>query len=250
MSKKAGIILKKVKALCQPLLEHKPYTMIIYVFGSITRGDFRPRSDIDLIVVFDDTKPGSEAAAAKLEAEISGIQEKSNKAKLNLSFQKLMPLSTWWDLIRDGEPWLVSSLENPLILYDETGYVNLISRLVHKGHIYNRYEKAEKLIERTYSYEIKNREALLAAVTELFLAAVEAAEIYLLSRGKVIFEPKKMVSELEREGIKSEGFHDIVDMMEKVNKGVLSEFSGENVDHYQEKIIGFVNEIEDKIIKK
>lgn len=251
MSKRPAQILKKVKILCQPLLEHRPFTKIIYVFGSITRGDFKKGSDIDVLIVFDDTRQGADAALPRIESEIQKIQEKANKKKLNLSFQKLMPLSTWWDLVRDGEPWVVSSLESPWIIYDNTGYVKLVSGLVNKGHVYNRAEKSEKLMERTYSYEVRNRELMLSALAELFFAGIEAAEIFLLSRGRVVFEPKKMAAELERLGIrKADAFRDIADLMEKANKGVLSEFTGENVDHYQEKLREFIGEIEDSIIKK
>lgn len=251
MSAKTQKILGKVKILCQPLLKFKPCTKIIYVFGSITRGDFRKGSDIDLIVVYDDTKAGASEESEKIEACMNQIQEKARKDKLNISFQKLMALSNWWDLVRDGEPWVVSSVENPRIIYDETGYLKLISKLVHKGHVYNRAEKSERLIERTYSYEIKNREIMLDAATELFLAGLEAAEIFLLSKGKVMFDPKKMAVELKKLGLKmADGFEDMIDIIEKINKGVLSEFSGKNIDHYQEKIRAFVGEIEDLISGK
>ncbi len=251
MSKKIDHVLKKAKTFCQPLLEYRPYIKIIYVFGSITRGDLKRGSDVDILVVFDDTREGSEDAAEKIEQGMAVIQDKAVKLKINLSFQKLMPLSTWWDLVRDGEPWVVSSLENPWIIYDDTGYVKLVSGLVHKGHVYNRTEKSERLIERTYSYGVKNRELMLEALAEIFFACMEASEIFLLSRRTILFEPKKMAAELERLGItKADIFRDIADLMEKAEKGVLSEFTGENIDHYSLKARAFIGEIEDSITKR
>ncbi len=241
-------LLGKTKISCKPLLKYKPILKIVYVFGSLVNGVAKKTSDIDIMVVYDDTKDGSEEIANSMKLEIKSIQENGKKLKMNISFQNLMALSDWWSLVRDGEPWIISSLEKPYPIYDDTGYLKLVSAMIQKHHAYNRPEKVEKLVDRTYSYSISNREILLNALNELFLASVEAAQIFLISKGVLNFDPKKMSIELRKYGIKTlDHFIDIIDLMEKANKGVLSEFTAENVDHYQEKIRNFVNEIEDRI---
>ena len=183
-----------------------------------------------------------------MKIEMKSIQEKAKKKGTEISFQNLTSLTDWWSLVRDGEPWIVSSLEKPYAIFDDTGYLTLVSNLVHKGHVYNRGEKVERLVDRTYYYKVANRQLLLDALNELFLASLEAAQIFLMTKGHLNFDPKKMVSELRKHNLKNlDGFVDIVDLIEKVNKGVLSEFTGENADHYGEKIKNFVNEIEERI---
>jgi len=242
-------LITRTKKLLKPIKKYKPFLKIVYIFGSVARNEAKKTSDIDIMVIYDDTKSNSEKVSEEIRAEMKEMKESAKKIKLNISFQDLMGLTDWWSLVREGEPWVISSLDKPYTIYDDTGYLKLISSIVQKHHVYNRPEKVERLVDRTFSYTIRNREILLDALAELFLASVEAAQIFLISKGTISFDPKKMVIGLQKYKIQTlDYFIDIVDLMEKVNKGVLSEFSAENVDHYQEKIRAFVNELEENIV--
>ncbi len=238
--------MERVQHLCKPLGRHKP-VMAVWIYGSAVKT--KHPHDIDVLVLLDDTGDLKEKGILEIEKEMQGIKGSAKKDKLNLHFQPPKFLTSWWALIQKGEPWIITSLKNFQIVYDETGYIKLVSGLIKKGIIHHRDEKAERLAARANRYYFDNRDLMLEALEELFQAAVEAAQIFLMFSSRMAFGPERITEELDRLKINTDAFVEIYDLADKARKGVLSEFSGANLDFYSRKVNRFIDMLEGRLLE-
>jgi predicted nucleotidyltransferase len=238
----------------RPLLQRSRQIEAVYVYGSVLTS--RSAADIDVIVILDDTKPLSEAAIRKVERACRRIKEAESKKGLEFHFQPPKPLTRWWHTLVEGEPWVISSLKSPIIVYDRRGIVREVAGFVEKERIYNKEEKAERLLERSDLLAMNNRHLLLGAITNLANAGTEAAQILLLFDGKFMLNKQEIAHELESRYVKTLGrgvvdtYMEIVDLEEKVTKGTLSEFSAKNLDYYLERLKVFIGKVEEMLSKR
>ncbi|HJW97136.1 MAG TPA: nucleotidyltransferase domain-containing protein [archaeon] len=238
----------------KPLLNSSYPIEAVYVYGSAVSG--KTAGDIDVLVIVNDTSPVSEGLLQKVEKACGKIKESAKKGGLEFHFQSPKLLSRWWHTLIEGEPWVISSLQSPVIIYDPKGVVSEVCRFIEKEHIYNREEKAERLLERSDSVFLQNRRLLLGTITNLANAGTEAAQIMLLFEGKFLLNKRAIVEELEKSYTKSLGrdvidtYREIADLEEKVSKGTLSEFSAENLDYYLERIKIFISKVEEMLGRK
>ena len=237
-----------------PLLQHKQRLEAIYVYGSSLAS--KVPGDIDVMVILNDTEPLSESSVRQVEKICQRIKEAGKKAGLEFHFQPPKPLTRWWHTLVEGEPWVISSLQSPVIVYDRKGIVKEVCTFIEKEHIYNKEEKAERLLERSDLLAISNRHLLLGAIGNLANAGTEAAQILLLFDGKFMLNKQEIAHELERGYVKALGrgvadtYMEIVDLEEKISKGTLSEFSAENLDYYLERLKVFIGKVEEMLSKK
>ncbi|MCX8193989.1 MAG: hypothetical protein N3G19_01350 [Candidatus Pacearchaeota archaeon] len=246
---------RMLESYLKPLLKFKNFISAIYIYGSaVTKQE---ANDIDTLIIINDSGvPPAPQIIDLIEKTCGTIEERGKKQGLTFHFQPLKPLSKWWYLVLDGEPWIVSSLKQPWIIYDKKGLVTEVSRLVNQELIYRKEEKAEKLMDRSDSYFLKNRRLLLDSLRILADAATEASQILLLFDNKLILNKRRIIEELEKNYIKEIGdeivgnYKEIIDLEEKMEKGALSEFTAENLDYYLDKTKRFIAKVEAMLSKK
>lgn len=252
---KVKVSKKMLESYLKPLLKFKKWVEAIYIYGStVTKQE---ANDIDTMIIINDSGvPPAPQITSLIEKTCGMIEEQGKKQGLTFHFQPLKPLSKWWHLVLDGEPWIVSSLKQPWMIYDKKGLVTEVSRLVNKELLFRKEEKAEKLMDRSDFYFLKNRRLLLDSLEVLAAAATEAAQILLLFDNKLILNKKRIVEELEKNYIKEIGdeivgnYKEIIDLEAKMEKGALSEFSAENLDYYLDKTKKFIAKVEAMLSKK
>ena len=238
----------------RPLLEYRNVIESVYVYGSaITENN---ANDIDTIIVLNDSSEIKPHILERIEQICGQIEDRARKENLIFHFQPLKMLSRWWHLVLEGEPWILNSLKEIIIVYDKKGIVAEVSSLIKNENVYKKEERAEKLIERSDIYLFKNRQSLLNSLTILSDAATEAAQILLLFDNKFILNKKRIIEELEKNYTKKisietiGNYKEIVDLEEKMEKGSLSEFSAENLDYYLDKVKKFISKVENMLAKK
>jgi predicted nucleotidyltransferase len=273
MEAKPRISAQFLKQRLRPLLQRGQHLEAIYVYGSAIRKaetvkqplktevdksqlPSRIASDIDVMVILNDTENVSEKAIQKVERACQKIKEAGKKAGLEFHFQPPKLLTRWWHTLIEGEPWIISSLKEPVIVYDRKGIVREVCTFIEKEHIYNKEEKAERLLERSDLLALSNRQLLLGAISNLANAGTEASQILLLFDGKFILNKREIVHELEKNYVRTLGrdvvdtYTEIVDLEEKISKGTLSEFSAENLDYYLERLKVFIGKVEEMLSKR
>lgn len=243
-----------IKRYLNPLMKYKPYIECIYVYGSAVSEN--KANDIDTLIVLNDSLEITREIEESIELTCGKIEQEALKNNLIFHFQPLKVLSRWWYLVLEGEPWIINSLKEILIIYDKKGMLQEVSSLIKDENLYKKEERAERLIERSDIYLQKNRQLLLDSLGLLANAATEAAQILLLFDKKFILNKKRIVEELERNYMKKIGaeiignYKEIVDLEEKAEKGSLSEFTAENLDYYLEKVKKFIDKVEVMLSKK
>ena len=221
----------------------KPVVKAVWLYGSVLRKkEFKKSSDIDIVVLVDDTSPEfNKQKLAKIRVVIEMITITAKEEGLQLHFQPPRRLTTWWELIRDGEPWTITSIKESMIVYDDSGYVEQLKLLLAKGIVYSQQERAEKLIERAYLSIIEARQISLTKLPhELLMITVETAQRVLWLKDKHPITPRDTIKELQSESLPSENADELYSIVRKINKGVLSEFSGADFDRHYKKTMKFV----------
>ncbi len=246
---------KTIKEQLKPLLKHSQWIEAIYVYGSaVTK---RLANDIDTMIILNDSSmPPSPEIIQEIEKTSLEIEQESRKKEIIFHFQPIKMLSKWWYLVLENEPWIISSMKETIIVFDKKNLIKQVSKLIKGTALYKKEEKAEKLMERSELYLIKNRQLLLDSLATLANAATEAAQILLLFDNKIILNKKRISDELDLMYRKSIGeeiignYKEIIDLEEKMEKGSLSEFSAENLDYYLEKTKKFINKVEGMLSKR
>ncbi|NOX71847.1 MAG: nucleotidyltransferase domain-containing protein, partial [Candidatus Micrarchaeota archaeon] len=174
-------LFKQVRKFCEPLVKLSPGVMSVWVFGSAVRSTFTKKSDIDIMVLIDDTKELDEAFFMQVDRATRSITEEAKKKKMKLHFQQPKMLTLWWALIKHGEPWAITSIRDIQIIHDESGYIKLMNMLLKQGKLYGADEKAEKLFDRAEKRLEENRFIYLSDIAyEILLLMLDSSRSILM----------------------------------------------------------------------
>ncbi len=242
---------KKIKDSFKVFLKFEPFIKLIYLYGSSTKS-IKPKQDIDILIIIDDTLEVSDLTVERIRQEVTKITYMLKKEKLLLHVQPLKSLSFWWKLLIEGEPWIITSIQNNIVIYDKDNLMPEIKKFVNKKLIYSKSELAEKLLEKAEKTLILNRDLLLETALDLSDAATEAAQLLLLFDNKWVFNKTKILKLLKKkykESLDLDAYEEIIDIEEKIKKGVLTEFTGKNLHYYIIKIKYFISQIENQVLK-
>ncbi|MFH1173859.1 MAG: hypothetical protein V1725_01870 [archaeon] len=236
--------LSPLKAALKPLLKYAEIEGI-YIYGSSITQD-NP-NDIDILIVVNDLAPILHHDRIKQTCDTI-----LKSSKLKLHFQPIKELSKWWFLLMEGEPWLVSSLKDILIIHDRQGLIKKVASFVKEEKLFRKEQKAERLMERSDASAAWNRQLLLDGMNALANAGTEAAQVLLLFDNKLMLN-KREIAEALASYTKVLGeeiignYQEIIDLQEKIQQGTLSQVSAENIDYYLEKIRKFIVTVEEKL---
>jgi len=237
------------------LVKKYPLTKAIFVYGSAARNDNKP-NDVDTLVIVDDT---SEQFTSSYIDHMSGeMDEISRQARekldIDIHFQSPKPLSVWWDLLRSGEPWVVTALSDACIIYDPSDYITPLSMLVSQGRIHGTHEKAQALMDRApYRLREARRILLEDVTTELLSAMVETAQAVLMFYGIAPPAAKNLGPELRRNFVDKgmldirsvEYYEDFFELTEKISHNEITRVSGKEIKKHLERAVYFINKVDE-----
>jgi len=246
MNKNIRLAKKEVKRILR-----KSEVGMAYIYGSsLAKKD---PYDIDILFVIEDDD-FKEENIEKIEKEKEKVYSKYKDCIIHI--QPLQPLSQWWRLILKGEPWIIDSLKKPLIIKDSKKILKNASEMVNKGFTFQREETADHLLERSQNCLVEINQDLLKSLIDLSEATTEALGLFLVFQDKVVFNKDKIIKLIEgkyKDKIHPaviEDYKEIVDLEKKMLNGNLTEFTAENLEHYQEKAQRIISYIEKIIAPK
>lgn len=227
----------------------------IWIYGSFARGEAKPTSDIDVMTLVDDaTSDISGSELSEITDSISTINnEVKEKTKINIHFQPAKRLTDWWDLLRSGEPWVFTSMRDALPVYDPSGYVEPLSRLLKEGRMAGTLERSQMLIQRAPSRLEDVRKIFLENITaDLLFAMVESGQAVLMFYGVAPPSAKNLGSALRKHFVSKkllENYYanlvdDFYSITRKIDHGELTKITAKEIDMWLGKARDFIYRME------
>ncbi|MFH1106242.1 MAG: nucleotidyltransferase domain-containing protein [Candidatus Aenigmatarchaeota archaeon] len=244
-----------VKECCEHVLKkYDGVVKAIWVYGSAVHGTMKKGSDVDLMLILDDTNNDiSDSRIAEIASDLEEFTKRvQEKSGVSLHFQAPKRLSDWWDLLRSGEPWVFTSMRDLIILYDPSGYVEPINRLLNSGRMSGTHERAHMLIRRAPQRVENAKRIFLEDITsDLLLAMTESAQSTLMFYGVAPPAPRTIGDALEKNfcpKLLEKGYVNIIrdfyEVTRKIDHRELTKLSAKETRVWLEKAKAFIARME------
>jgi len=221
--------LKLAQEFCNAVLKkYKRIIKAIVVFGSLTRNDFTEKSDIDILVIIDDTL--ARFTPEMKEAFDFKLQDIARNISESISVQPAWTLTEFWDMARIGHPLLYTIVRDGWALYD-TGFFIPVRKLLEQGKIPHTIEAVEFLMQNAPKKISRVENIKLFMIAEdLYYAVLNASQAVLMYMGRQSPAPKQIIKDVYEYIVKT-------NMLEK------------KYLKYIERILKFRKDVEHKKIK-
>jgi predicted nucleotidyltransferase/uncharacterized protein (UPF0332 family) len=223
----------------------------IVVMGSVVREDFRPKSDIDIFIVADDTdKPMSFDQKKKMDNDILKMAKDISP---NLSFQPLYTLTEFIDYARIGHPIIYNFIKEGHAVYD-VGFFTPFQRLLRQGRIPMTREAIESYMEGAPKKLMRAKTVkLLMLAEDCFYAMLNSVQGVLMFMGVEPPVPKKAYETVKKYLVEpellepeyAEQLRDIIEIRKKIEHKELMDVKGEYVDQWIEVSDRFIDRMYD-----
>ncbi len=255
-----------VKNYAKKVLEkYGQYIKAIVMMGSVTREEFKPKSDIDIFAVIDDTTFSlTNEMLDKIDADLLKIADEMQDAwitvktpdgkeeKINLiSVQPVYTLTEFWDYARVAHPIIYNFIKEGVPIYD-TGFFAPIKRLLEMGKIPATREAIESYMEGApKKLQRAKTVKLLMLAEDCYYAMLNSSQAVLMFMGLAPPVPSKAYDEivlhLVKPGIIEQQYADwlkeIIEIRKKIEHKELMDVSGAVVDEWIEKADKFVDKM-------
>ena len=250
--KKLEIANKFKDEICK---KYKDFVKAVVIFGSFTRGDFHEKSDIDLLVVIDDT-------IARFSPEMKenfddNLHEIGKKISEDITVQPAWTLTEFWEMARIGHPLLYTIVRDGWALYD-TGFFIPIRKLLEMGRIPTTLEAVEKFME-TAPQKINRVETakLYMIAEDLYYAMLNSSQAILMYMGESPPSPKHTPAEVKEHLIDGDlleqeylnDLQSVIDFRKGVEHKDIKEITGPDLDEMIKKAKKFVNRMEQLLMQ-
>lgn len=244
------IKLKKVRQFKDEVLKkYGDVVKCIVMMGSVARGEFKAKSDLDLFVILDDTKTTiPEAKKAGIDNELEKIAKKIGK---EISVQPSYTLTEFWDYARVCHPIIYNFIKEGEPIYD-AGFFMPVKRLLNMGKIPATREAIESYMEGAPKKLMRAKTVkLLMLAEDCYYAMLNTSQAVLMFMGVDPPVPSKAYEEVKRHlvdpGILEPKYanwlRDIIDIRKKIEHKELMEVKGEFVDEWVEKSEEFIKKM-------
>lgn len=232
------------------LKKYKDLVKAVVIFGSFVRKDFHERSDIDLLVIIDDT-------IARFTPEMKlnfddDIYNVGKRISEDIVVQPAWTLTEFWDMARIGHPLLYTIVRDGWALYD-TGFFIPIRKLLETGRIPTTLEAVEKFMEAAPQKINRVETGKLYMVAEdLYYAVLNSSQAVLMYLGQNPPTPKHTPGDVREHMVKSglleevylNDLENIIDFRKKVEHKEIKDITGQQLDEFIQKTKSFVSRME------
>jgi uncharacterized protein (UPF0332 family)/predicted nucleotidyltransferase len=234
----------------------KGYIKAVIVWGSITRGDYTGKSDVDIYIIFDDTKfplKKFEEIRNKIDNDIYSA---ASSIDPRLHPQPILALTEFIKGIRYTVPLFFCIIKEGYAIYD-TGFFIPMRKLLEMGEFpitpeaaHTRFDSVPKRVER-----VRNVKLYMIA-EDMYYAMLDAAQAVLMYIG-VGPPPPKTAANILRENLVKPGLleeeyakmlEDITDFRKRVEHKEVKDIRGSEVDEWIVKTEKYVERFE-KLLK-
>jgi predicted nucleotidyltransferase/uncharacterized protein (UPF0332 family) len=241
---------KDVKKLKDRILEkYGDIVKCVIMMGSVARGEFKPKSDVDVFIVVDDT---SKKITPEEKGEIDETIEKmASEISPDISIQPSYTLTEFWDYARVCHPIIYNFIKEGKAIYD-TGFFMPIKRLLEMGKIPATREAIESYMEGAPKKLMRAKTVkLLMLAEDCYYAMLNTAQAVLMFMGLEPPVPSKAYGEVKKylvdPGILdpkyAEWLREIIEIRKKIEHKELMDVTGAFVDEWIDKAEKFVEKM-------
>jgi predicted nucleotidyltransferase/uncharacterized protein (UPF0332 family) len=242
--------LKEVEEFAKQVLEkYGKYIKCIVMMGSVAREEFKPKSDIDVFVVIDDTSfEITPELHDKIDEDLEKIAEKISD---KLSVQPSYTLTEFWDYARVCHPIVYNFIKEGIPIYD-TGFFAPIKKLLEMGRIPATREAIESYMEGAPKKLMRAKTVkLLMLAEDCYYAMLNTAQAVLMFMGLAPPVPSKAYDDVKKflvepgilEPEYAEWLKEIIEIRKKIEHKELMDVEGKFVDEWIDKAEKFVNKM-------
>ncbi len=229
----------------------------VVMMGSVARDEFKPKSDIDVFMVVDDTvKEMTSEDHDRIDSEIEKIASKFSDV---LSVQPSYTLTEFWDYARVCHPIIYNFIKEGIAVYD-SGFFAPIKRLLNMGRIPSTREAIENYMEGAPKKLMRAKTVkLLMLAEDCYYAMLNTTQAVLMFMGLAPPVPNKAYDDVKKflvePGILEQQYADwlkeIIEVRKKIEHKEMMDADGAMVDEwikksekYVETMFGLLNALE------
>jgi uncharacterized protein (UPF0332 family)/predicted nucleotidyltransferase len=234
----------------------KGYIKAVVVWGSVTRGDYTGKSDIDIYIIFDDTKLPLKKFDEIREKVDKDIYSLASSIDPRLHPQPVLALTEFIKGIRYTHPLFFNIIREGYAIFD-TGFFIPMRKLLEWGEFPITPESAHMRIDSVPGRikRVKNVKLYMIA-EDLYYAMLDAAQAILMYVGVGPPVPKLAAEEIRKHLVDTDlleeeyakMLEDVVEFRKQVEHKEIKDIAGQEVDKWIEKAEKYVERFE-KLLK-
>ncbi len=220
----------------------------IVLFGSSVKQTSISSSDIDIIIIIDDSSvQWDQELIAWYREELGNLIRKNPYRKeLHINTVKL---TTWWEDLMRGDPVVINILRYGESLIDFGGFFNPLKILLQEGRIHSTPEAIYTCLQRAPQHLARSKAAELGSVEGIFWAMVDSAHALLIA-SKVLPPSPEHIPILLKENFVDKGllkmkyvvwYRDLYVLHRRIIHGDLTDIKGMEIDDWQARTEDFIN---------
>lgn len=224
----------------------------IVFIGSAYRGEAKPGSDLDVLVIMDDVdnEITSEMGSAYSLTIGSLIAKLNAQDRLHIT---TLGMLRFWDGVLNGDPVLMTMLRygKPLV---DTGFFKPLKTLLERGLIKSTPESINAHVKMARALLNSTRSHMLAGLADLYWAVVDSVHALIMNEGLEAPYPTKapvvFARIAKRKRISAEyvlTVKEIVTLMKSITHGKRKELTGIELEKWRKRVASFVTKIESLI---
>ena len=221
----------------------------IIMMGSVARGEYKAKSDVDVFMVIDDTE--KEINPEEKNEIDDNLEKMATEISEDISIQPSYTLTEFWDYARVCHPIIYNFIKEGKTLYD-AGFFMPIKRLLEMGKIPATREAIESYMEGAPKKLMRAKTVkLLMLAEDCYYAMLNTAQAVLMFMGLEPPVPNKAFDEVKKylvdPGILEQQYadwlKDIIEVRKKIEHKELMDVTGAFVDEWIDKADKFIEKM-------
>ncbi|MFC1768336.1 nucleotidyltransferase domain-containing protein [Nanoarchaeota archaeon] len=225
--------------------ELKSFLRASVIFGSTARGSTTKKSDVDILLIIDDTM--IDVTNELVEAYRLIVQRYIMKISPRLHIISLR-FSSFWEYVRNGDPIAINILRDGVSLYD-TGFFEPIQVLLKKGKIRPTEESIWNYFVRAPNSLHNSKWHILQATIDLYWGVIDSAHAALMKLGEIPPSPEHVADILDnkmvKKGLLEERYSKTMRKFYRLSKDIthrnITQIHGEDYDKYHKEAMEFID---------
>lgn len=219
----------------------------VVLFGSAIKQTSTKGSDIDIILIIDDTSVKWDQELTAWYREELGKILRANPYQKNLHINTIK-LSTWWEDLMRGDPVIINILRYGEAMIDLAGFFTPLKFLLITGKIKSTPEAVYSCLQRAPMHITRSKVAELNSIEGLYWAMVDSAHAALIAADKTPASPEHIPVELKEMFVNAGKlkmkyviwYRDLHVLHKKITHGEITDLKGVEIDAWQERTEDFM----------